>query len=408
MLTARYDTIRKLQGFLCGVGGLNRMRKRVIVLGSTGSIGQSTLEVLANMSDDWEVVGLAAGSRWQQLADQANRFRPTTVAIADGGHAPNLRGALAYKPALYNGQDALVELVDNVPCDCVVCAVVGADGLAATMRAVELGRQIALANKEALVIAGALIIPLARRTGATIIPVDSEHSAILQAMQAGRLSEVRKVYLTASGGPFRTWSAEAIDKVTVKDTLRHPTWQQMGPKVTIDSATMMNKALEIVEAKWLFDLDPSQIEVVVHPESIIHSLVEFCDGSFMAQLGTPDMRTPIQYALTYPKRRACPSKPLDLFGIGQLNFHKPDMDKFPALRLGYDVAARGGTSGAVLNAANEAAVELFSRGLIHYRDIALATERALAQLDWKESPTLDELLAADRWARKEVNRCTAC
>jgi len=250
----------------------NRMKKRVIVIGSTGSIGKSTLAVLDAMQDEWEVVGLAAGSRYRELAEQADRFRPEAVAIAKVECAPDLKDTLACKPTILSGQDAMLTLVDRVPCDCIVSAVVGANGLAATLRAVELGRRIALANKEALVIAGSLLMPLAGLTGATIIPVDSEHSAIFQAMRAGRTSEVRAVYLTASGGPFRTWSDKAMDDITLEDALRHPTWN-MGPKITIDSATMMNKALEIVEARWLFDLDPDQIQVVVHPESIIHSLV---------------------------------------------------------------------------------------------------------------------------------------
>jgi 1-deoxy-D-xylulose-5-phosphate reductoisomerase len=258
-----------------------------------------------------------------------------------------------------------------------------------------------------MVIAGSVLMPLAARTGATIIPIDSEHSAIFQAMQAGRKADVQMVYLTASGGPFRTWSENDMNRATVEDALRHPTWD-MGPKITIDSATMMNKALEIVEARWLFDLQPEQIGVVIHPESIIHSLVEFCDGSLIAQLGTPDMRTPIQYALTYPARQPSPSKRLDLSVVHQLNLHPPDLERFPALRLGHEVAKRGGTSGAVLNAANEAAVELFREGVILYRDIASYTERALAQHEYKASPTLADLLGADQWARQEVTRCIAC
>ena len=383
------------------------MKKRAIILGSTGSIGRSALEVLAALSKEWEVVGMAAGSRVRELAAQAERFRPTAVAIARTDGATDLKELLGYSPRVFAGPDGLINLIESAACDCVVCAVVGTEGLPATVRAVELGRRIALANKEALVMAGSVIMPLAERSGATIIPVDSEHSAIFQAMQAGRVADVRRVYLTASGGPFRTWSEEDLDGVTVKDCLRHPTWD-MGPKITIDSATMMNKALEIVEAKWLFGLPPAQIKVVIHPESIIHSLVEFCDGSLLAQLGTPDMRTPIQYALTYPTRQRCPSKPLDLFEFRQLSLHPPDPERFPALRLGHEVAERGGTSGAVLNAANEAAVQLFRDGVIPYRDIARYTERALSQHEFKASPTLDDLLAADRWGREEVARCKVC
>ncbi len=383
------------------------MKKRAIILGSTGSVGRRTLEVLADLSEEWEIAGLTAGSRYQQLADQANRFRPEAVAIARADGGADLDAALAYSPTIHSGDRALLDLVDSVPCDCVISAVVGAGGLAATLRAVELGRRIALANKEALVIAGSLVMRLAEQNGAEIIPVDSEHSAIFQAMHAGRAGDVHKVYLTASGGPFRTWSREAMDAITVEDALRHPTWE-MGPKITIDSATMMNKALEIVEARWLFDLKPDQIGVVIHPESIIHSLVEYCDGSLIAQLGRPDMRTPIQYALTYPKRHPCPTRRLDLAAVCQLNLHPPDTQAFPALRLGHEVARRGGTAGAVLNAANEAAVDLFREGVIPFCDIARQTEQALTEHEFIASPTLEDLLDADRWARQKVARCITC
>lgn len=383
------------------------MKKRVIILGSTGSVGRNTLDVLARMQDEWQLVGLAARSSHAMLAEQANRFRPPAIAITQESSAASLNASLAYAPKVLSGEDALTQLVETVDCDCVVSAVVGAAGLAGTLRAAELGRRIALANKEAMVIAGSLLMRLARRSGAEIIPVDSEHSAVFQAMHAGRAADVRKIYLTASGGPFRSWSAEGMEEITLEDALRHPTWN-MGPKITIDSATMMNKALEIVEARWLFDLTPDRIDVVIHPESIIHSLVEFCDGSLVAQLGSPDMRTPIQYALTYPKRLPCPSEHLDLSKVRQLNLHPPDVERFPALRLGHEVALRGGTAGAVLNAANETAVEMFREGAVHFLDITRLTEQALKQHDFKDSPTLDELLRADRWAREEVARCTTC
>ena len=383
------------------------MKKKVIVLGSTGSIGRSALDVLAGLKDDWDVVGLAAGSRWRQLADQAVQLHPQAVAIRDDANVRALESSLNGQTTVMTGADAMVRLVDEVACDCVVSAVVGAEGLPATLRAVEQGRRIALANKEALVVAGSILMPLAEKTGAEIIPVDSEHSAIFQAMQAGRSADVRKVYLTSSGGPFRTNSEAEMDDITLEDALRHPTWE-MGPKITIDSATMMNKALEIVEAKWLFGLDSEQIEVVIHPESVIHSFVEFCDGAMIAQLGSPDMRTPIQYALTYPKRRACPSKRLKLSELGQLNFHPPDPERFPALRMGHEAANRGGTFGVVLNAANEAAVRLFRDGAIHYRDIARITETVLGKHEFHPSPTLQQLMAMDQWARDEVARCTVC
>lgn len=383
------------------------MRKRIILLGSTGSIGQSTLQVLASLPEPCEVVSLAAGLQWDRLVQQARYWQPAAVAIADDRHQDAVRSALTPETQVFAGPTALSDLVDAVECDCVVAAVVGAAGLPATLRAVELGRRVALANKETLVIAGALIAPLAKRTGAELIPIDSEHSAIFQALHAGRRSEVRRVFLTASGGPFRTWTPEQMSNASPDDALNHPTWN-MGPKVTIDSATMMNKALEIIEARWLFDLSSDQIEVLIHPESILHSAVEFCDGSVIAQLGSPDMRTPIQYALTYPDRQPCPSDALDLLSHGPLTFHAPDPTKFPALRLGHETARRGGTAGAVLNAANEAAVALFQAGGIRFTEIVGLTEEVLARHPFQADPSLDDLLEADRWARDEVTKCTAC
>ncbi len=383
------------------------MKKRVIILGSTGSIGRNSLDVLDALSQQWEIVGLAAGSRHADLASQANKWRPQAVAMANNKAGPALKNALEYAPNIHTGDNALYKLVSETDCDCVVSAVVGADGLAATLRAVELGRRLALANKEALVIAGSLLMPLAEKTGATIIPVDSEHSAIFQALHTGKSEEVTRVILTASGGPFRTWSIKDMTKATLDDALDHPTWD-MGPKISIDSATMMNKALEIVEAHWLFDLDAAQIEVVVHPESIIHSMVEFCDGSVIAQLGAPDMRTPIQYALTYPARTHGPAKRLDLTAAQTLRLEVPDETRFPALALGHEVARRGGTAGAVLNAANEAAVQLFRDERIKFTDISELTRQALQDHRFVAHPTMDELLEADRLARTEVTRCTTC
>ena len=383
------------------------MKQRVIILGSTGSIGCNALDVLDRLRDEWEVVGLAAGSQAEVLAQQAGHFRPEAVALTDIGRVSDLRRELSYQPTVYTGKEALAELVSNVDCDCVVSAVVGAVGLTGTLRAVELGRRVALANKEPLVLAGALLMPLARMTRAAIIPVDSEHSAIFQALQAGRHEDVHRIFLTASGGPFRNYTSEQMERVTVEETLQHPTWD-MGPKITIDSATMMNKALEIVEARWLFEVPADKIEVVIHPESIVHSLVEFRDGSTIAQLSTPDMRTPIQYALTYPQRRACPTARLDLHTLGALTFEPPDEERFPALRLGREVAVRGGTAGAVLNAGNEAAVQMFREGLIPFTEITRCVERALENHEFKATAELEELCAADRWARQEVTKCIAC
>jgi 1-deoxy-D-xylulose-5-phosphate reductoisomerase len=287
--------------------------------------------------------------------------------------------------------------------DIVVAAVVGAAGLRPVMAAAEAGKTIALANKEALVVAGALVMKLAKRHGAVILPVDSEHSAVFQSLRSGNVHEIRKIMLTASGGPFRTWEGERIRKATVEEALAHPNWK-MGPKITVDSATMMNKALEIIEAHWLFDLPADKIEVVIHPQSIIHSMVEFVDGSIIAQLGTPDMRTPIQYALTHPERlEGCSSK-VEWSKLKEMTFQMPD-ERFPALRLGYDVIRLGGTAGAVVNAANEAANENFRKGRIAFGRIVESVREVLerhVKLNFVAEPSLAQMLAADVWARQEI------
>ena len=373
-------------------------------MGSTGSIGTSTLEVVRSLGDQFRIVGLAANRRWRELADQCAACHPAAVAIADPVNADQLRPLLNSSTELLAGPEGLVELARREDSDFVVAAIVGAAGLASTIAAVQAGKNVGLANKEALVVAGSILVPLARRTGARLLPIDSEHSAIFQAMSAGRRSEVHKVYLTASGGPFRTWTAEQMAQATLADALRHPTWN-MGPKITIDSATMMNKALEIIEACWLFDLKPDSVEVLIHPESIIHSMVEFCDGSVVAQLGVPDMKTPIQYALTHPDRAAGCARRLDFSTIRRLNFEPPDLERFPALRLGYEVARAGGTAGAVFNAANEQAIEAFRAGQIPFGRIVQLTEHVLARHHVEPQPTLEQLLAADAWARLEVRAC---
>ncbi len=349
-------------------------------------------------------MGLGAKRRWRELADQAGEVGPSAVAIAEPALAASIRPLLNGKVELLAGPEGLVELAARGDSDFVVAAIVGAAGLASTIAAVQSGKQVGLANKEALVVAGSLLVPLARKTGARLLPIDSEHSAIFQSMTAGRPGEVRKVYLTASGGPFRTWTGEQIARASLEDALRHPTWS-MGPKITIDSATMVNKALEIIEARWLFDLPVDSIEVVIHPESIIHSMVEFCDGAIIAQLGSPDMRTPIQYALTYPERREGVAGRLDFSTIRRLNFEPPDPERFPALRLGYEVARRGGTAGAVFNAANETAVEAFRAGNIPFGRIVEVIEQVLERHEVIREPSLETLLAADAWARREVAEC---
>ena len=299
------------------------------------------------------------------------------------------------------------ELVELSDCDIVLSAIVGTAGLAATVKAVQMGKRVAIANKETLVVAGPLITRLAQESGAELIPVDSEHSAIFQAMHSGRRDELLRIYLTSSGGPFRSWTMEQIQQARLADALIHPVWD-MGPKITIDSATMMNKALEIVEARWLFDVPVDKIEVLIHPEAVVHSMVEFHDGCLIAQLGTPDMRIPIQYALTYPRRLPSHGEPLDIVAIGQLNFETPDAVRFPALQLGFDVARSGGSSGAVLNAANETAVDAFREGQIEFGDIAEVVSDALARHQWIESPNMTEVLEADAWARNEVRACSRC
>jgi len=380
------------------------MRKRIIVLGSTGSIGRAALDVAAALKEQVSVVGLAAHQGWQLLAEQAQRFGVPAVAIANQRHYDDLKRSCPARTRILGRAEGLVELVKTTEADFVLSAIVGAAGLPATLAAVGHGLNVGLANKESLVVAGSLIMPLVRQHGSALIPVDSEHSAVFQALMSGQPREVRRIYLTASGGPFRTWSRERIERATVEQALRHPTWS-MGPKITIDSATMMNKALEVIEATHLFGVSPDQVEVLVHPESIVHSIVEFCDGSLIAQLGTPDMRTPIQYAMTYPQRVPGTATRLDWRQARRLNFEPPDAERFPALRLGHEAARRGGTSGAVLNAANEAAVERFRAGTIPFGEIIRLTERVLRRHAGVDEPTLAQLMEADAWARAEVDGC---
>ncbi|NLX14891.1 MAG: 1-deoxy-D-xylulose-5-phosphate reductoisomerase [Phycisphaerales bacterium] len=380
------------------------MSKRITIMGSTGSIGTNTLEVVRALGSDYRVVGLAARQRWAELESQCRAVEPQVVAIADPKCAEQLRRMLNGQVEVLEGEAGLVELAGHRDTDFVVAAIVGSAGLASTIAAVEAGRHVGLANKEALVMAGSLIVPLARQTGARLLPIDSKHSAIFQAMSAGSVDEVRKIYLTASGGPFRTWPMEKIASATPADALLHPTWT-MGPKITVDSATMVNKAMEIIEAHWLFGIEVDAIEVVIHPESIVHSMVEFCDRSIIAQMGQPDMRTPIQYALTYPRRlRGC-ARDLDFSAIGQLRFEPPDLHRFPALRLGYEVARAGGTAGAVFNAANEAAVEAFLQGRIPFGRIVDTIREVLDRHAVQSNPNLGSILQSDAWARNEVKEC---
>lgn len=383
---------------------MNHDLKNVAVLGSTGSIGRSTLEVIAGSEGRLRAVALSAHSSFDLLVEQARAHRPRWVIAADAEAA--LRhdwSGLPPETELLTGPDALVETAAHADVDIVLAAIVGSAGLRSTWAAVEAGKRVALANKETLVVAGALVTQLARRRGAEILPVDSEHSAIFQALKSGGSDEVRRIVLTASGGPFRNYTKEQLEYVTVEAALAHPTWA-MGPKITVDSATMMNKALEIIEARWLFGLSADQISVVVHPQSIVHSLVEFVDGSLIAQLSPPDMKLPIQYALFYPERRSGVAKKLDLTRPWTLQFEPPDSDRFPALELGLEAARAGGTVGAVLNAANEAAVASFLAGELRFTEIVPACRRVLEEHHFDPRPSLEQLEKLDAWARQEVSR----
>ena len=381
-----------------------RGERRILILGSTGSIGRNAVEVAAAFPGVLLVVGLAANRDVPRLIEQAWLLRPRWVVIADREAATSCRPSeLPPGVELLVGSEAIVELAAHPEVDTILAAILGRAGLESTWAAVSAGKTVALANKETLVVAGPLVMERARQTNALIIPVDSEHSAVFQAIQAGGRPYLRRVILTASGGPFRNYSPEQLAHVTVQEALSHPTWQ-MGKKITIDSATLMNKALEIIEARWLFDLQPQQIEVVIHPQSVVHALIEFVDGSVLAQLSPPDMRLPIQLALTWPERHPGPAKRLDWSQVLRLEFEPPDFDRFPALQLGMEVARVGGSAGAVLNAANEVAVDAFLRGQIKFCEIVPLCRRALEEHPFEPHPTLEKLLELDIWARQEVSR----
>ncbi len=378
-------------------------QQNIVVLGSTGSVGRSALSVIEHDAGTrLRAWGLSAHARWPELIEQARRVRPRYITLTDPEAARQVDGQLRGTGVeLLSGLDGLIQMVQAPETDRVLTAIVGAAGLRGTWAALEAGKTVALANKETLVLAGSLVVELARRRGALLLPVDSEHSAIFQALRAGSAREVRRVILTSSGGPFRGKSRRDLARVSPEEALRHPTWN-MGPKISVDSATLMNKALEVIEARWLFDLAPEQIEVVVHPESVIHSMVEFVDGSVVAQLSPPDMRLPIQYALTYPNRVEGPCPRLDTSQPMDLHFEPPDRETFPGLDLGFEVMRRGGTAGAALNAANEMAVARFLGGEIAFLDIASACRSALDHHTFDPRPTLDDLWRVDAWARQEV------
>jgi len=381
----------------------------VAILGSTGSIGCNAVDVIAQLGEPFQVAAISGNKQIDKLVEQARMAKPQAVGVADERDRGALEAALRandVQAKIYCGSSGLAEMVRRDDVDIVLAAIVGFAGLEPVLAAVEAGKTVALANKESLVVAGSILIPLAKQSGSRIIPVDSEHSAIFQAMSCGRGSEVKRVILTASGGPFRDWSIDRMRGATPADALNHPTWR-MGDKVTIDSATMFNKALEIIEACWLFDLPPEKVEVVVHPESVVHSMVEFVDGSTIAQLSPPDMRTPIQYALTYPDRLPGIGRMMDLSQSFSLNFSPPDPEKFGALRLAYDVATRKGTLGAVLNAANEVAVAAFVAGTIPFWMICDVVARTIHRHQSIGTPTLRDLIEADDWARRTAEKLIA-
>jgi len=383
---------------------VGKSTRTVAVLGSTGSIGKSALEVIAASQGGLRAVVLVARSNAQLLFQQAQEQRPRLVIVTNpDAAAGRSRAELPSGTELRVGYDAVLDAVAAEDVDMVLSAFVGIAGLRATWAAIEARKTVALANKESLVVAGPLITRLARERGAKILPVDSEHSAIFQALHGGQEREVRRIILTASGGPFRNRKLTDLASVTVEEALAHPTWK-MGKKITVDSATLMNKALEIIEARWLFGVNADQITVVIHPQSIVHSMVEFVDGSVIAQLSPPDMRLPIQYALYFPERKPGIARKIDWSTAMELRFEPPDLERFPAIRLGLEAARLGGTAGAVLNAANEAAVECFLQGRLRFDQIVPICAKVLEAHPFDPSPSLETIFGLDTWARKEVER----
>ena len=378
--------------------------KRVTILGATGSIGLRTLELVSSFSDEFSVAALAArGSNVELIADLCRKYTPQAVALLDGSARDALARLLpAPRPELLAGPEGLVAVCRDVPADVVVSALVGGAGLLPTMAAIEAGRTLALANKETLVMAGSLMTAAARARGVPLLPVDSEHSAVFQCLVGHNRGDVHRILLTASGGPFREWPREKFAGITVEDALKHPTWK-MGAKITIDSATLMNKGLEIIEARWLFDLSPDQVQVIVHPQSIVHSMVEYVDGCVIGQLGVADMGIPILYALTYPERRPTPARRLDLTRTGALTFFDPDPVKFPCLRLARTALEQGGTAPAVLNAANEVAVAAFLDRRIPFVQIPELIERAMTALPAATLTSIEQCVTVDAEARRRVS-----
>lgn len=376
------------------------MKQQICILGSTGSIGRQALDVISSQSDRYEVYCLTAHRQAELLAQQARRFQPAAVVIADETKCESLRALLSDQPHIkvYTGRQALCDIVEAAPIDMVLTAMVGFSGLEPTLHAIRAGKKICLANKETLVVAGELVCALAQEHRAAILPVDSEHSAIFQCLAGEGDNPIEKILLTASGGPFRNLPKERLGAVSAADALQHPTWQ-MGAKITIDSATMMNKGFEVIEAKWLFGIEASRIKVLVHPQSIVHSAVQFADGAVKAQLGLPDMRLPIQYAFSYPDRLPMAGERLDLFR-GPLEFFEPDMEKFRCLALSFDAIDRGGNMPCILNAANEVANEAFRQHRCGFLDVPRIIEKTMQRVPFDAHPSLDIYLQTDNEARR--------
>lgn len=374
-------------------------KRKIAVLGSTGSIGSQTLDVISQHPERFEAYVLAANNQTDKLIEQARRFLPEIVVTANKDKYSQLKEALSDLPIkIYAGAEALEQVVSDTQIDVVLTAMVGFSGLKPTIAAIQAGKTIALANKETLVVAGELITQWALKNKTPILPVDSEHSAIFQCLNGESHNRIDKILLTASGGPFRNFKKEELNHVTPAQALNHPNWD-MGVKVTIDSATMMNKGLEMIEAKWLFDVNPDNIEIVVHPQSIIHSMVQFEDKSVMAQLSLPDMRMPIQYALSYPERLSSTCEPLDIFAISTFTFEQPDFDKFQNLRLSYEAIKKGGNLPCIMNAANEIAVDLFLKEKISFPQISKLIEQTMQKTVFIEHPTLEDYIQTDNQAR---------
>ena len=370
--------------------------RKIVLLGSTGSIGTQTLDVVRNNSKELEVVGLAANTRVEMVEKQVREFKPKYVCMFNENAAKDLKQRLSdIDIEVYSGMEGLLEIVSVPEADTVLTAVVGMIGIRPTIKAIESGKDIALANKETLVCAGHIIMPLAAKMGVKILPVDSEHSAIFQSLNGEPKDKVEKILLTASGGPFRGKKKAELENMTAADALKHPNWD-MGPKVTIDSSSLVNKGLEVMEARWLFDVSLDNIQVLVHPQSIVHSAVQYVDGAVIAQLGVPDMKLPIQYALFYPDRRPMAEKRLDLFELGSLTFEKPDIETFRGLKLAFDAAYAGGSMPTVFNAANEMAVRRFLKGDIRYLEIYDMIEEAMEHHKRVDNPDVDAILLAEK------------